>query len=142
MLQHYCHECSVLNGLVIPASPSSLTGTSYQLEKYIKHTAPTGIYEGLNSVFDDPTYEAYSGYTVTGTASGLLEIDYKNRKNLIWYAGSPTGVEYRNGIFTAPTTGVKIVLPEDGGKIHAFPITASPHSVAKCLLCGKPLPLW
>lgn len=141
MSRYYCHECSILNGLVTPASPVSLTGTSYQLGKFIKHTAPTGTYP-LNSIFDDPTYDTYSQYVVTGTASGLLEIDDGNRKNFIWFAGRRTGAEYRNGIFIAPTSGVKVVLPEDDTKLHAFPITASPPSTVNCVSCGKPLPLW
>jgi|SRR3990172_4773077 len=141
MPQYYCHDCSTLLGLVTPASPSSLTGTSYQLSKYIKHTTPTGTYP-LNSVFNGPDYETYSQYVVTGSASGLLEIDDRNRKNFIWFAGKRTGAEYRNGVFIAPTDGVKIVLPEDDGKLHAYPIAASPNSVVNCQSCGKPLPLW
>jgi len=80
MSQFFCHSCSV-SGLVTPAMPTSLTGTSYQLEKFIKHTAPTVTYP-INSIFDDPTYDTYSGYIVTGTISGLLEIDNYGRKIL------------------------------------------------------------
>ena len=139
MPQFFCHSCSV-SGLVTPAMPASLTGTSYQLEKFIKHTAPTGTYP-INSIFDDPTYDTYSGYIVTGTISGLLEID-NGRKNFIWYAGKYTGVEYRNGIYIAPTNGVRIVLPEAATKIHAYPIQAQPGSINYCLKCGVPLPMW
>ena len=140
MTQFFCHLCSV-SGLVTPELPTSLTGTFYQLEKYIKHTAPTGTYP-LNSIFVDPTYNAYSGYIVTGTMSGLLEIDNYGRKNYIWYAGEITGAEYRNGIYVAPTNGVKVVLPEDATRLHAFPILAQPNVVNYCLNCGAPLPMW
>ncbi len=140
MPQYFCHSCSVL-GLVTPAIPASLTGTSYQLEKYIKHTAPTGTYP-INSIFDDPTYDAYSGYIVTGTISGLMEIDDYGRKNFIWYAGEKTGAEYQNGVFIAPTSGIKIVLLEDDTKLHAFPITAQSGSVNYCANCGAALPMW
>jgi hypothetical protein len=128
-------------GLVIPANPVSLTGTSYQLGKFIKHTAPTGTYP-LNSIFDDPTYSTYCDYVVTGTASGYLEMDNNNRKSFTWYAGQRTGAEYQNGVFVAPTSGVKIVLPENDSKLHAFPIAASPNSISYCAYCGKPLPMW
>lgn len=140
MPQYFCHACSV-SVLVTPVFPASLTGTSYQLEKYIKHTAPTGIYT-INSVFDDPTYNAYSGYIVTGTISGLLEIDDYGRKNFIWYAGEQTGVEYQNGVFIAPASGVKIVFPEDDTRLHAFPITAQSGTTNYCANCGAPLPMW
>lgn len=128
-------------GLVKPANPISLTGTSYQLGKFIKHTAPTGTYP-LNSIFNDPTYDMYSGYIVTGTMSGLLEIDNYGRKNFIWYAGETTGAKYRNGIYVAPTNGIKIVLPEDSTRLHAFPILAQPNVINYCLNCGAPLPMW
>ncbi len=141
MSQYFCHTCSSVLGLVIPASPTSLTGTYYQLEKYIKHTAPTKIY-AINSIFDDPTYLAYSGYIVTGTISGLMEIDDHGRKNFIWYAGERTGAEYRNGMFIVPTSGIKIVLPEDDTKLHAFPIISNPGLINYCLNCGLPLPMW
>lgn len=141
MTQYFCHECQVRLGLMSPANPISLTGTSYQLEKFLKHTAPTVTYL-LNSIFDDPTYTTYSNYIVTGSISGYLEIDHYGRKNLMWFAGERTGAEYRNGIFHAPTNGVKIVLPEDDAKLHAFPIVASPNSVDYCKSCGKPHPMW
>ena len=140
-MQHYCYLCTISQGLVKPANPISLTGTSYQLGKFIKHTAPTGTYP-LNSIFNDPTYDTYSGYIVTGTMSGLLEIDDNGRKNFIWYAGETTGAEYRNGIYIAPTNGVKIVLPEDSTRLHAFPILAQPNVINYCLNCGAPLPMW
>lgn len=139
MSTYYCHDCSISLGLIVPQIPTSLTGTNYQLERYIKHTAPTGTYF-VNSVFDDPL--AYSGYIVTGTMSGFLEVDDRNRNNLIWYAGERTGVEYRNGVFVAPTNGVKIVLSQDYSKIHAFPIVDNPCTVNYCANCGKPLPMW
>jgi len=129
------------NCLVTPASPISLTGTQYQLSKFIKHTVPSGSYR-LDSVFDDPTYKEYSDYIVNTSASGLLETDDLDRKNLIWFAGSHTGAVYCNGVFVAPTHGVKVVLPESETKLHAFPIAGSPHRKVTCALCGRLLPLW
>jgi hypothetical protein len=140
MSQFFCHLCSVAH-LVTPELPVSLTGTPYQLGKYIKHTAPTGTYP-LNSIFDDPTYTAYSKYIVTGTMSGFLEVDGYGRKNFIWYAGENTGAEYQNGIYVAPTSGVKIVLPENSARLHAFPLLAQPSLINYCQNCGVPLPMW
>ena len=140
MSTYYCHACAIL-GLVTPAFPVSLTGTQYQLDKFIKHTAPTGIYS-INSVFNDPTYEAYSGFIVTGTISGFMEIDDRGRKNFHWYAGEQTGVEYRNGGYNAPTNGVVIVFPEDDTKLHAYPIQGQSGVINYCANCGAPLPMW
>ncbi len=107
----------------------------------MKHSSPTASYN-LNSVFSDPTYQAYSGYIVNTVASGLLEVDDQGRKNLMWFAGSQNGVEYRSGTFTAPTEGVKVVWSENESKLHAFPIAASPHRIEVCASCGNPIPLF
>jgi len=141
MTQYFCHECQMLLGLVSPANPISLTGTNYQLERFIKHTAPTGTYT-INSVFADPTYTTYANYIVSGSVSGFLEIDDYGRKNIIWFAGEHTGAEFRNGVFIAPTNGIKIVLPENAAWIHAFPLTGNPDAINYCDSCGKPLPMW
>lgn len=140
MPQYYCHRCMISNSLVIPASPSSLAGTQYQLSKFIKHTAPSASSSRTHSVFNDPTYQAYSTYVVNTAASGFLEIDDWNRENLIWFAGSQTGVMYQNGSFVAPADGIKVVLPESDPMIHAFPIASSPLRSVVCDTCGRPIP--
>lgn len=85
MSQFYCHPCAITNNIVIPAEYTSLTGTSYQLDKYLKHTVPADSYQYV-SVFHNSDYENYRGFVVTGTISGMLEIDDFDRKNWIWYA--------------------------------------------------------
>jgi hypothetical protein len=142
MSQYYCHQCAISNSLVSPASPSSLISGSYQLDKFIAHTAPSASHleKDINSVFSDPTYKGYSTYVVNTTASGFLEIDSGGHKNLIWFAGSQTGIEYRKGAFFAPSDGVKVVWPENDDKLHAFPIASSPLQSVVCTLCGRPIP--
>jgi hypothetical protein len=142
MPTYYCRQCYTSLELLPHQAPSaSLTGTHYQLERFIKHTDPTGTYS-INSVFDDPTYSAYRDYIVTGTMSGFLEVDDRNRNNLIWYAGKSTGIEYQDGVFSAPTNGVKIVLSHDETRIHAFPIASQPNLINYCQNCGTPIPMW
>jgi hypothetical protein len=62
--------------------------------------------------------------------------------NLIWYAGAQTGVELINGIFNAPTDGIKIVMIFDIDRIHSYPIKGQPGLIKFCANCGKPLPQW
>ena len=141
MATYYCHHCALSNSYIIPANPITLTGTLYQLGKFIKHTIPSSSY-GTVSVFDEPSYENYSNYFVGTIASGCLEIDDLGRRNIIYYAGERTGVEYANGVFIIPTSGIKVVLAEDGNMTHAFPITSSPGNIVYCAICGVPIPLW
>jgi hypothetical protein len=76
MTIYYCHECARKEAHVLPVIPISGHGPAnmYQLEKYIKHTAPTGVYS-LNSVFNDPTWPIYQNYLVAGAASGCLQAE-------------------------------------------------------------------
>lgn len=143
MSTYYCYECSISNGLIFPIDPDplNLTGTSYQLEKYMKHTTPP-TQRGLITILDNPDYENYRGYIVTGTISGMLEIDDRNRKNFIWYGGYQTGFKYIDSDYIAPVSGIKIVHPEDEQRIHAFPVKGISGLIYNCTICGKPLPQW
>lgn len=103
-----------------PANAVSLSGTQYQLDKFLKHTAPSGQYD-MNSVFGDPTFAAYGRYTVTTLASGWVHVDERNRVCMAWYAGSGIGITYRNGAFSAPANCVQVVFHDDQFKVHAYP---------------------
>ncbi len=143
MPKYYCYQCAISNGLISPVEVDSLnlTGTHYQLEKYIKHTTYSSM-TGFITIFENPDYQIYRSYIVTGTISGMLEIDDKGRKNFIWYGGNQTGFEYSGGNFIAPVSGIKIVCVEDDGHIHAFPISGISGLVYKCETCRKLLPQW
>lgn len=143
MSLYYCYQCALSNGFVSPIETDilNLTGTAYQLDKYIKHTSPPAV-PGLITIFDDPAYDTYQGYIVTGTISGMLEIDDRSRKNFIWYGGHQTGFEYIDGNYIAPVSGVKIVFPENDQRIHAFPVAGISGLIYICENCGKQLPQW
>jgi hypothetical protein len=89
MTTYYCHDCAIRLKEWIPATPTNLTGTYYQLEKYIKHTSPITSYN-FNSIFTDPASATYSNFIVSAVASGNLEIDDLGRKNLVWVASAHT----------------------------------------------------
>ena len=138
MKTYYCHDCSRTLGHItgIETDSINLTGSQYLFEKYEKHTQiPSG--SGFISIYDDPTYENYKGYTVSGSLSGALEIDEQNRKNLIWYAGENIGVTYQDGNIFFSNDTVKVVLPENTGKLHSFPVDAQNYTNAVCANCGN-----
>ena len=39
-MTYYCHKCASTNLSITPSIPYNLTGTQYQLDKFMKHTAP------------------------------------------------------------------------------------------------------
>ncbi len=135
MSEYYCHSCAGEMGLMNPASPLSLTGTDYQLGKFIKHTDPTGTYP-INSVFGDTDYGTYENYVVSSAGSGFLELDDRGRRNIVWVAGKTIGATYKNGIYTYPDDAVRIVLHDNQWKIHAFPTLSDKVQSKRCKRCG------
>ena len=123
----------------MPAETGSLNSSVYQLEKYLKHTAPTSACI-VNSIYDDPSWATYENYTVSAGASGWVEVDNQHRVNMVWYAGKNTGVTYKNGVYSMPTNCIKVVLIHDAFKIHSFPLHQPEVITALCLRCSKPIP--
>jgi hypothetical protein len=119
----------------IEADKLNLTGTQYQLDKFIKHTMPTNL-SGLVSVFDQSPYEKYKGYTVSGSLSGSVEKDDKGRTNIVWYAGKNIGVTFDNGRFLADADTVKVVLIDNEVRVHSFPVDSFKLEKKKCANCG------
>jgi hypothetical protein len=115
-----------------------LLDTSYQLGKFMKHTAPGTAYP-IVSVFSDPGTAQYANHIVSAVGSGWYQIDNGGRPNMAWYAGTQTGAEYRGGTFHMPASGVRVVCYYDAFKIHAYP-DASILSATTCIGCGKPIP--
>ena len=132
----YCYPCATARGLTAGAVPSNLTGSSYQVDKFIKHTIPQGAGDRLTGVFSDPSYDAYSGYIVSSSLSGSVEIDDSGRTNRVWYAGSEIGASWRDGQPVLPNDAVKLVKEHDQGKVHAFSISSAPYSGETCTDCG------
>jgi hypothetical protein len=137
MALYYCHSCALKRGYTRDLSGVALDATTYQIEKYIKHTAPTSIYR-LNSVFDVADAMKYGEYVVNTAASGCIEIDDGQRVNCIWFAGNGTGLTYRNGSFHCPCSSIKVVCSSDDEKVHAYPMDFAPNTRV-CADCGCPV---
>ncbi len=135
----YCQDCAIRHGVYRPAIPAALTATHYQLEKYLKHTAPT-TWDSFHTIFTGPSSEAYQRYIITAVASGYVEVDVRSRVNIVWVASEQTGIAYRNGAFEGPAHGVKVVWPGDANRLHGFPIVTSSLSVEICAICSRQVP--
>ncbi len=136
----YCHQCAAALGHLRQPSKDGLIGSTYQLEKYLKHTVPDPKYP-VQSVFASPSTQAYSSYVIETMAAGSLEIDDRSRKNVIWAAGEQTGFLFRNGNLVQPQDSVKVVLSTSTGEIHAFPAKSTSFTDSTCARCGAPIVL-
>jgi hypothetical protein len=134
----YCHQCAERLGKISCKSSSEFTGSSYQLSKFYKHTLPSSSYQYV-SVFDSPDFVAYKDYIVNAQASGSVEVDDQGRTSIVWVAGSNTGFTIRNGIPKEPVSGVKVVLFQDEGRVHAYPTGTYELTTALCTECKQPI---
>lgn len=143
MNTYYCYSCRVALNLYSPPAPPeslNLTGSPYLLGKFMEHTVPaSGAHKPKSSIYSDPTYDAYKDYYVSGSASGSLEILPDGKKNLIWYAGTPLGPAYQGSTFLFSGDTVRIVFPENTGKLHHSHVDSRNYLMASCTNCGGPV---
>ena len=143
MNTYYCHACTSKHGLYAPpVDPAfiNLTGSPYTLTKFMENTIPaSGLGKQLNSIYADPTYNDYKAYYVNASASGSLEVQPDGKKNIIWYAGRDLGPAFETGSFKFSGEAVKIVYPENSGKLHHFHVDAHNYLTNVCSICGSPV---
>ena len=138
MTKHYCHKCTLELGIITPSIPVSLSGSSYQLNKFMKHTAPKNSYP-LNGIFNDPSYERYANYVVTTLASGSSCILDDGRINMYWVAGSTIGAQIEGNKPVVDADTITVVFADDVYRIHAFPTVSSNMGITNCENCGVPI---
>lgn len=135
---YYCHDCAAKRGMM-PSIPTELVQNQYQLDKYIKHTAPSSS-AGKTGVYTWPASDTYRDFTVSAVASGHVEIDAKNRMNIVWVASAHTGFTWQGGQLVGPTDAVKVVCQQDSSTLHSFPIRTTDIKAGTCADCGRPVP--
>ena len=112
----------------------NLTGSTYLLDKFIKHTLPP-TQSGLISIFSDPSYENYKSSTVNTVASGSTIVN-NNQVDVVWFSNQANGISFINGVPQNNTDVVKTVLHHDSTKIHSFPVNSSDLITKNCDNCG------
>jgi len=130
----YCHRCGAEEGFLRQASTGGFLQSSYQLQKFMKHTIPSTGYD-VASVFNDPSTQTYANYIVNTFASGCVEIDDRNRRNIIWVAGKTVGMKFEKGDPVLPEDAVKLVLSTDPQRVHAYPVSSTTLSTGFCSKC-------
>jgi len=134
---YYCHDCASSMGELRDVCSSGPFSSTYQLDKYIKHTVPSSSY-AIQSILDDTSATLYRNYIVNAAASGSVEFDDYGRKNIIYVASTGgIGTTFKNGRFVRSNNMIKVVLPSDPNKIHAFTDSSTNYSTAFCASCGK-----
>ena len=69
-----------------------------------------------------------------------MQIDGKNRVNIVWVGSESTGIGLQGSKFIGDMSAVKVVCHSDTNKIHGYPIQVSELNTAICVQCGRPIP--
>jgi hypothetical protein len=130
--KYYCHSCAIKLKLLGNERTTSILGSTYQFDKYTKHTMPKSSYH-LVSIFDNPSTALYAQYVVNAVFAGSVQIDDAGRKNITWVAGKKVGAVYVDGTMKLPANITLSVphgteLADDDGA-ECFPLGLSPHAV-------------
>jgi hypothetical protein len=139
MSQYYCTNCAGVRGDLNPYPELvNLTGTTYQLDKFIKHTLPTGLMDKVHSVYGDPSYDSYKNNYVLSNLSGISEVDPNGRVSLLYYfSGTNLGPAYLGGVNISTTAAVKVVL-NNTDKVHHFGIAVPSGTPFISGVCSTP----
>ena len=139
MRRYYCHSCASSMGELRDVCSSGLFSSTYQLDKYIKHTIPDPHYP-YQSVFDNVATTHYRESIVNTACAGAVEYDEMGRKNLIYVATTGRiGGTFVNGVFVRANDTIKVVLPSDPTKVHAFTESSTEYNTSLCGRCGAPI---
>lgn len=142
MVRNYCRNCAIQLGYIdCLNTQNNFSGSvgSYLFGKFIKHTQANQYTNGIVSIFDRSDYDNYKNYIIDSYSSGSVEVDARNRVNIIWFANKPTGYTLNNGQTSHINDGVKLVLHNDANKIHAYPTGSFGFLHGNCSNCGQPV---
>jgi hypothetical protein len=135
---YYCHSCAAAAGM-LPPLPPNFVPSSYQLDKEKKHNTVSSV-QGWLGVFNLTASETYWDYIVNPLASGCVEVDAWERRNIILVGSRTPHVTYFNGAYVGPADAVKLVCAQDSSTAHPFAIATSALTVGSCTVCGVRVP--
>ena len=136
---YYCHSCASSMGELANICSSGPFSSTYQLDKYIKHTVPDSSYS-YQSIFHDKSATLYREAIVSAACAGSVEFDDQGRKNIIVVATTGSiGCTFQRGVFIQSNDTIKVVLSSDPNRVHAFTESSTRYSMAMCNKCGTPV---
>ena len=139
MSRYYCHPCASSMGELTNIHSSAPTASTYQIEKYFKHTIPSSSYN-IQSIFDNPSTKLYKEAIVKASCAGSVEYDDEGRKNIIVVGSTGRiGCSFQNGRFVGENDMIKVVLSTNPEKIHTYTESSTKYSTAFCHKCGQPV---
>lgn len=141
MTTFYCSTCANARGLKSGIEASNLLGTTYQADKFRKHTSTSGSsMDAVRTVFDSKSTAYYAQCIEATIAYGFVELKGQ-QKNVLFApsAGSALGVKLNWGVEASKPDTVVLVKTSEASGIHAFLENSSKYSRQACAHCGGAL---
>ena len=121
---------------------SDLLGSTYQLDKFEKHTIePPSTTYPVQSKFDSSSTSHYE-YCINETIeNGFVEIDHQGNKNILYCpsTGSSLGTRYKWGQEASKPDTIVVVNTSEGSAIHSLLKDSDLYQGKCCKTCGNPL---
>jgi hypothetical protein len=118
---------------------SALTESTFQADKLLKHMTTPSTSSRFVTVFDSTDLGEYREYIVSAKAAGVVEIDEKDQRNILWVCWRKIGYAFAaNGVLEGPVDGLAIVLSSNPAKVHLFPRRTEEFVGATCTSCKGP----
>jgi hypothetical protein len=140
-MKNLCNRCASSKGLLPYYDPAttSLTGSTYQFEKFIDHTR-TGARSGeVVSIYLETGYEPYVKNFFSALHSGSYHVDGKGRESLSFVLSGGVGFSW-DDVNKKPLyveNAVRVVCFRDDAKVHHYPIASSGIAPSFCDDCGR-----
>ena len=137
----YCSTCATSRRLKAGIDTSNVLGTTYQQNKFRKHTSTSGSsVDRVRTVFDSASTAYYAECVKATITYGFVELNGQ-RKNILFApsAGSAIGVKLSWGVEASKPDTVVVVNTSKATGIHAFLENSSKYSKQLCAHCCGPL---
>jgi hypothetical protein len=136
--QWFCNECAKKVAALPSAPAASLLSTTYQQQKFEKHTVGDPA-APKNSIYVDVDAAAYEQSVRRTLQDGALQIDVKGRRNVFRAVNRPIGVtQIAQEQFVV--SGEKVALGDEQARVHGFPYGSAEIPKKRCGRCGILIP--
>lgn len=140
-MRNLCNECARKNGLIpsFDTSSTNLTGSNYQLGKFLDHTQTGSRSGGTVSIFNDPGYEQYKNTFFSTLHSGSYHQDANGRESLKFVLSADCGFAWDdlNKQQLYSEDAIRLVCFRDSSKVHHYSQDSSMFQPVSCDNCGE-----
>jgi len=136
----YCNKCATARGLIplYDAAAANLTGSKYQLEKFLEHTQTGSRAGAVVSIYSDPSYDSYKNLLFSSILSGSYHQDAGGRESMVFVLGTDCGFSWDDNskAIRYAEDAVRVVCFRDAAKVHHYSQDSAAFNPARCMDCG------